>query len=155
MNRVIMKKKKQRESIFLKPINEGDKRERKKERKKKRKDIFAQSKKKISIEAIVIVEKRSSNRQQSSFFSNWHRFHRISGKNEWYSNHIKKNMRKKYHINSSFMLALCVILTQTKDFQRNPTFLGLSGKKWHSNFLCDIFFKLSLSFVKTKKKSTP
>jgi len=39
---------------------------RKKERKKKRKDNFAQSK--ISIEAIVIVEKRSSNRQQSSFF---------------------------------------------------------------------------------------
>jgi len=64
-------------------------------------------------------------------------------------------MRKKYHINSSFMLALCVILTQTKDFQRNPTFLGLSGKKWHSNFLCDIFFKPSLSFVKTKKKVDP
>jgi len=67
MNRVIMKKRKQRESIFQKPINGGDKRERKTERKKKkRKDNFAQSK--ISIEAIVIVEKRSSNRQQSSFF---------------------------------------------------------------------------------------
>ena len=45
MNRVIMKKKKQRESIFLKPINGGNKRERKKERKKERKDIFGQSKK--------------------------------------------------------------------------------------------------------------